>query len=163
TDTGYFRAYGTDPYGSYEYSGTYYDSGGLFFPVMARDRRFPPKEVVVGVKANGAQLAIPKGELHAKAVANMQLRGLPLAAFYDPGLDIVRVYVRRASATVPSFRSEGGQIVDEATGAPWTPDGRCTQGKLAGTQLRRLAAYDVMWFAWYAFYPRTEVSKTSKT
>ncbi|HZA57204.1 MAG TPA: DUF3179 domain-containing protein [Candidatus Udaeobacter sp.] len=29
TDTGYFRSYGTDPYGSYDKSGTYYDSGGL--------------------------------------------------------------------------------------------------------------------------------------
>ncbi|MFQ5899217.1 MAG: DUF3179 domain-containing protein [Candidatus Methylomirabilia bacterium] len=163
TDTGYFRPYGTDPYGSYEHSGTYYDSGGLFFPVMARDDRFPSKEVVVGVKANGAQLAILKRELRAETVASMDLGGLPLAAFYDPGLDMVRMYVRRAAATVLSFRSDGGRIVDEVTGAPWTPDGRCTEGRLAGTRLRRLAAYEVMWFAWYAFYPQTQMGKATKT
>jgi hypothetical protein len=31
SDTGYFRSYGSDPYGSYDRSGTYYDSGGRSF------------------------------------------------------------------------------------------------------------------------------------
>ena len=46
TETGFFRAYGSDPYGSYDRSGTYYDSGPPFFPVMAADPRFPDKHVV---------------------------------------------------------------------------------------------------------------------
>ncbi|MBI3029927.1 MAG: DUF3179 domain-containing protein [Candidatus Rokubacteria bacterium] len=163
TDTGYLRAYGTDPYGSYERSGTYYDSGPPFFPVMGTDNRFPAKKVMVGVKANGAQLAIPKAEFRTRRVANATLEGLPLVALYDEGLHVVGVYERRAAATVLTFRSEGGRIVDELTGAVWIPSGRCTEGKLAGTQLRQVTAYDVMWFAWYAFFPDTRVLETGKT
>lgn len=163
TDTGYFRAYGSDPYGSYDRSGTYYDSGAPFFPVMAGDSRFPPKKVMVGIKANGAQLAIPKAEFRARTVANAKLGELPLVALYDPDLDIVRVYERRAAATVLTFRSEGGRIVDELTAAAWTSSGRCTEGRLAGTQLREVTAYEVMWFAWYAFFPETRVLKGTNT
>ncbi|MGH7376277.1 MAG: DUF3179 domain-containing protein, partial [Candidatus Methylomirabilales bacterium] len=157
TDTGFFRAYGSDLYGSYDRPGSYYDSGGPFFPVMASDRRFPAKDVVVGVKANSARLALPKMAVARYKVINTSLGGVPLAALYDEELTAVRVFVRRAGATVLTFRREGNTFVDDQTRAPWTAAGRCQGGRLLGTRLPVLPAYDVMWFAWYAFYPETRV------
>ncbi len=56
-----------------------------------------------------------------------------------------------------TFRREGNTFVDDQTRAWWTATGRCLGGRLLGTQLPVLPAYDVMWFAWYAFYSQTEV------
>ena len=157
TETGYFRSYGRDPYGSYDKSGTYYDSGGPLFPVMAKDNRFEPKEVVVGVKANGRQMAIHKQALRQKRVMNTSLAEVPLAGIYDAEFDVVRVFVRQLAAKAANFASDKGRVVDELTNSEWTPTGRALSGKLAGTQLKQQASYDVMWFAWHAFFPNTQV------
>lgn len=162
TDTGFFRAYGSDPYGSYDRSGTYYDSGGPFFPVMADDQRFPAKRVVVGVKANGAVLAIPKLAVEQRRAINTTLGGVPLVALHDEQLAAVRVFARRAGTDVLTFRREGNLLVDDQTGGSWTATALCQGGRLAGTQLPILPAYDVMWFAWYAFYPGTAVWEPSR-
>ncbi|HWP60486.1 MAG TPA: DUF3179 domain-containing protein [Candidatus Acidoferrales bacterium] len=157
SDTGYFRSYGRDPYGSYDEPGTYYDSGGPFFPVMAKDDRLAPKAVVVGVKANGQRLAIRKQALRERNVANISLAGLPLVAIYDPNLDIVRVFARVVAGSATNFVSEKGSILDELTGSQWTAEGRSIRGKAEGTQLKRHPSFDVMWFAWYAFFPQTQI------
>lgn len=157
TDTGYFRSYGRDPYGSYERAGTYYDSGGPFFPIMTQDNRFPLKKVVIGVKATGQRLAISKDDLQARKVANLNLSGTPIVALYDSDLDVARVFVRSAGTTVLTFRSNGGRLVDETTGSIWTGEGRAKEGRLAGTQLKQVSSFDVMWFAWKAFFPESVV------
>ena len=157
TDTGHLRTYGRDPYGSSDQRANYYDSGGPLFPVMAKDNRFSPKEVVVGVKANGQQMAIQKQAMRNKKVTNTSLDGLPLVAIYDPDLDVVRVFVRRVGEKPTSFASQKGRVVDELTSSQWTLDGRAITGKAAGIQLKQQASFDVMWFAWYAFFPKTHV------
>ena len=156
TDTGYFRSYGTDPYGSYGKSGTYYDSGGPLFPVMSTNDRFRPKDVVVGAKSNGRQMAIHKQTLRAKKVINTKLAGLPLAAIYDSDLDLARLFVRQVKERSTSFSFDNGRIADELTGSFWTASGRSIDGKMSGSQLQQHPSYDVMWFAWYAFFPETQ-------
>jgi hypothetical protein len=155
TDTGFFRAYGSDPYGSYDRQGTYYDSGEPFFPVMATDRRFAAKHVVVGLKVNRSRLAIPKGAVAREKAVNGRLDQVAWAALYDAERDAVRLFDPRAGDTVLAFRPDGQRFVDDRTGASWTPTGRCERGPFRGTELRRFPAYDVMWFAWYAFFPET--------
>lgn len=157
TDTGYFRSYGKDPYGSYDESGGYYDSGEPLFPVMVKDDRFSPKEVVVGLKVNGKQMALHKQPLRAKKLINTSLGGVPLVAFYDSDLDFVRIFVRQIAGKSTNFSSEKRRVVDELTGSLWTTAGRSIEGKTAGTQLKQHPSYDVMWFAWYAFFPETRV------
>jgi uncharacterized protein DUF3179 len=157
SDTGYFRSYGSDPYGSYGRSGTYYDSGGPLFPVMSKNDRFRPKEVVVGVKTNGKQIALHKQTVRTKKVNNTSLGGVPLVALYDQDLDLVRVFVRHVKEKSTNFSFENGRIADELTGSSWTADGRSIEGKMSGSQLKQQASYDVMWFAWYAFFPETQV------
>jgi hypothetical protein len=157
TDTGYFRSYGTDPYGSYDRSGGYYKSGEPLFPVMAKGDRFSPKEVVVGLKSNGKQMALHKQPLRAKKLINTSLDGVPLVAVYDSDLDFVRVFIRQINGKATNFGFEKGRIVDELTGSVWRADGRSVEGKMSGSQLKQQTAYDVMWFAWYAFFPATQI------
>jgi hypothetical protein len=157
TDTGYFRSYGKDPYGSYDKSGSYYNSGGPLFPVMAKDDRFGPKQVVIGIKVNGKQMVLHKQPLRVKKLINTSLGGVPLVAFYDSDLDFVRVFIRQINGKATNFGFEKDRIVDELTGSVWIADGRSVEGKMSGSQLKLRTAYDVMWFAWYAFFPETQV------
>lgn len=112
-DTGHARAYGTWPYGDYD------TASGVMFPVRATDDRFHQKKIVVGIRMNGAALAIPKDEFAQRREAKIEVGGRELVAQYDTELDAVRVLDRRT--------------------------------------LEPVSAYNVMWFAWFAFNPRTEV------
>jgi hypothetical protein len=112
-DTGHARAYGTSPYGGYD------TASGVIFPVRASDDRFHPKKVVVGIRVNGAALAIPKDEFAQRREARVDVGGRELVAQHDAELDAVRVFDRNT--------------------------------------LEPISAYNVMWFAWYAFNPKTEV------
>jgi hypothetical protein len=157
-ETGYVRSYGYDPYGSYTSKRpSYYTSGGPFFPVMARSNRFPEKKVVVGVKVDHAVLALPKAEAASAGVVNFTLGGLPLVALYDKELDAVSVFARQHGGQELTFLRRGEEIVDAQTATTWSAGGRGMRGKLAGAQLKWVTSFDVMWFAWYAFYPETKV------
>jgi hypothetical protein len=113
-DTGHARAYGTWPYGDYD------TAGEPFFPVRFRDDRFPSKKLVVGVRSNGAALAIPKDEFaQQRREAKIEVGGRALVARYDADLDAI-------------------SVLDPKTAEP-------------------ISAYNVMWFAWFAFNPKTEV------
>lgn len=151
TETGHARAYGSWPYGDYE------TSSGIIFPVRHQDERFHRKKVVVGVRHGGAALAIPKSEVAAKRVANAEVGGRPIVALHDADLDAVRVFDRTTPKGVLRFALRDGAVVDEQSGTRWAVDGRGERGELANARLEQLSAYDVMWFAWFAFNPKTTV------
>jgi hypothetical protein len=37
------------------------------------------------------------------------------------------------------------------------PTVNASSGKMSGSELDPLTSYEVMWFAWYAFFPETKV------
>jgi hypothetical protein len=155
TKTGFSRSYGDDPYGSYTPLGGYYQGGGPIFPVLEESARFDAKEVVVGVKAGEARLAVLKRRIRESRVLPLQAGSTPLVALWDRELDTARVFTARAGGR--TLRFEEGESRD-ATGSAWSAAGRATEGPLAGTQLRPATFLDAMWFAWYAFYPDTQVA-----
>ena len=157
-ETGHIRGYGQDPYGSYAGADQgYYQDDGLFFPVMRRDDRFGPKEIMLGVKVGAERLAIPKQTALAKGVWNLELAGQPIAAVRDGALETVRVFSRRLSTLTLTFQlAEAGALRDQ-DGRGW----RLADEVLTGPNGERLPVvpfYDVMWFAWYAFFPETHVA-----
>lgn len=156
-DTGFFRSYGSDPYGSYRSPGGYYHGGEPFFPVMTTDDRFPSKEVVMGVKLDNARLAIHKEGMRQERVVNLSLADAPLVALYDEELDTVRVYRSDPAGQELTFEWAEEAVRDNDTGSAWTVTGRATQGNMEGTQLEYVNSWDVMWFSWYAFHPETAV------
>jgi hypothetical protein len=155
-DTGFLRNYGSDPYGSYLDEDSYYYKGNPFMPVMNRDARLSPKEVVIGVKSGGSQLAILKSRVAEERVVNLVVGDTPVVAFYDEDLDAVRVFVRIIEGQVLEFASEGSGIVDDR-GSTWSEVGRALGGPLEGASLVHADYFDVMWFSWVAYYPDTEL------
>ncbi len=127
-ETGFFRDYDRDPYGSYVNDDSYYYNSHVMFPTMSEDSRLAPKKVVVGVKGPGGVLAIDPKYVEKNEPVYTEAGGQPIVAFYDESLEAVRVYKREEN--VEPTNTEGLETADY---------------------------FDVMWFAWSAFYPETEV------
>jgi hypothetical protein len=154
TDTGHLRSYGSDPYGSYTPLGGYYAGGGPIFPVLAESDRLGPKEVVVGVKAGASRLAVRKSRIEQLETLPLSVGGTPVLAVWDRELKTARVFLRRVRGRTVEF--EQGSRRDQS-GSAWSAEGRAVSGPFEGQQLASANFLDVMWFAWHAFYPDTQV------
>ncbi|MDE2744822.1 MAG: DUF3179 domain-containing protein [Chloroflexota bacterium] len=176
-DTGWYRAYGQNPYQGYdnpEYGGPY----GFFFDRDSIDERLPPAERVVSIEGpSGAAIAYAWSTLEQEMVVHDRFDGLDLVVFWTPGaLSILDSGIMRDSreiGTTAVFESKlDGQMltfivnsaddsrqtfVDQETGTVWDIFGRGIEGELAGSQLTRVIHSDHFWFAWQAFHPDTEV------
>ncbi len=158
TETGFLRNYNADPYGSYTPEpGGYYGSGSLIFPVMNTSDRFHPKKIVFGVRSGGEQLAIPLAEFRSVGVRNTSMAGASLAAVYDARFDTIRVFRSDVEGETLTFQLINGHLQDVQTASVWSVEGVAQEGPFQGVSLPQVNAYDVMWFAWYAFYPGTQV------
>ncbi|MGH2532287.1 MAG: DUF3179 domain-containing (seleno)protein, partial [Thermomicrobiales bacterium] len=156
-ETGHLRSYGQDPYGSYSSANQgYYQASGLFFPVLRRDDRFGPKEVVIGVKVGADRLAIPKKVALEKGVWNLELAEHPLVAVRDGALETVWVFSRRLGDQIVEFQPADAGSLRDQDGRAWRLAGAALEGP-EGEQLPVVTFYDAMWFAWYAFFPDTQV------
>jgi len=83
-ETGFNRAYGRDPYGSY------YEDSFIWFPVEGQDDRIHPKTVVFGIEINGTFSAYREDDLMVVGSIEDEIGG-------------VRVLVSRDSAGVVSI------------------------------------------------------------
>lgn len=149
--TGFFRNYNRDPYGSYLEKGNYYDSGGAVFPLMNRDNRLPEKEVVIGIRIRANPIAIRKEFMRENKVHNDKSAGI--VAFYDESLDDVRVFSSNFKGEALTFTYEDGVTLDNKN-RTWSVEGISSDGHLEWVD-----SFDVMWFAWAAFFPETKLVK----
>jgi hypothetical protein len=160
TQTGYLRPYGTDPYGSYTPLSGYYSDGNIIFPVMRYSRRFPAKEAFIAVTHRQAHIAARKQALRERGVLTIGVAGGSVIFLYDPALDDGNAFVPHASGglmRLARLAGRPGYYRDAASGSVWDASGTVVQGPSRGAVLPRLPAFNVMWFAWYAFFPRTAV------
>jgi hypothetical protein len=164
-ETGSVRSYGQDPYGSYSDLGrdpasdrqNYYYSPQIFFPVLAESKRLAPKEVVVGVKAGDARLAVPRWDILEKRVWNLELGDRVLVAVGDPALETAWIFDRRLEDETLEFEpGEEGSLIDQNDGT-WRREGLKLEGP-GGNELPAARFFEVMWFAWYAFFPDTRLA-----
>ena len=152
-ETGFQRNYYLDPYGSYEqdYEGSYYQNDELMFDLMNdNDGTFHNKKVVVGVKYSDYVLAIDPLIVEEKKVLNFQIGGKRAVAFYDESLKAVRVFDPKTF----EFEYVDDKILDQE-GNIWQSNGTSDGDR----ELKPLTYFDVMWFAWHAYYPDTIVIK----
>jgi Protein of unknown function (DUF3179) len=166
TRTGYLRQYGTDPYGSYNYGAShelfgYYKPGQgrfLYFPLLHESDRFDEKEVMVGAKLGARRLAVRKSLLRGQLAVNATMGRQPVVFLYDPALDEGRAFLASSQAAPLRFvpTATPGRYADD-TGSTWDSLGRALQGRRGGTTLQRVLTFDVLWLAWYAFFPWAEV------
>jgi hypothetical protein len=149
--------YSRDPYGSYRRSGTYYDTGGSYYPLLHTDTRVHPKTRVIGLADHGGSaLAINKDTVKQVKAVTLGFGLNPVAAFYDPQLDTVRTFAATVNDRPLHFELVDGVIRDTETHTQWNHHGVAVQGRLRETRLAPMPGMDCMWFAWKAFHNHTQ-------
>ncbi len=150
TDTGYQRAYGSDPYRDY------YTSQEILFPVSHKDGRMHPKEIIVGYEDSQIYKAYKISDLEAAKVVNDDLGGKSIVIFslYP---DMARLFDRETNGQSLEFVFSNGKILDKQTNSEWSFDGKAIAGTMKGTQLVRIPLNPGFWFEWVAFHPTTEI------
>lgn len=150
--------------------GEYFASAATLFPVPLRSERLPPKERVYGLTVGDASVAYPVGVLSSRRVTNDVVGTTPVTlvatrgslTVHPDGAGADSVYevggeVRAYASGGRLFRPgpDPGAVLD-AAGAEWA----VTEGALVGPegeQLVRLNGIQSYWFAWFQFFPRTDV------
>lgn len=125
---------------------------GVSFPVWRKSRALPDKEEVFGLRLSGAARAYPVEAVTREGVVNDVLGNEPVVIVGDRDSGAVSAY-RRGGRTFKSARNVF-ELLDES-GRAW----RVEEDALTSPaeRLPRLAGHVVFWFAWYAFFPDTEV------
>jgi len=167
-DTGFDRAYGTNPYVGYDAP----DSDPLVEPPDGRDGRLPVKERVIGIRIGDASIAVPRSVVASAGVLTLDFAGSELVLWHQPGqasaldasairkgadIGTVGVFQARIGQQRLTFRRSGAGFVDVQTGSRWNLLGEATEGPLAGRRLTAQQHLDTFWFAWVGFQPDTEV------
>jgi hypothetical protein len=143
TDTGFARNYDSDPYGSYNPKGGYYENSNTLFPRLNQDDRYQAKTVVMGVRSPEGAATTPKQRLREEQLIEGDIDGSPLLWVYDPDLDTGHAYWNPDGL---EFTPRDGEIDG--------PDGAYGP---TGLPLEPALTFDAMWFAWSGFYPETSV------
>jgi hypothetical protein len=144
-DTGYVRNYERDPYGTYNPRGGYYTRESTLFDPQIEDDRHSAKDVFHGVRTATGATAVHEHLLSGDRVVTATAGDVPVVFVHDHVLDTGHVYrLPSADVTVPTA-VDGGYRLD---GETHTAD---------GLPLDPVPSFDAMWFAWFAFYPSTEV------
>ncbi|MCB9137119.1 MAG: DUF3179 domain-containing protein [Caldilineaceae bacterium] len=165
------RRYGDNPYEKYDST-----TDCPFLYAGELDDRLPVTERVVGVELDGTAVAYPFAAAAARGVINDQIGKTPIVVFHKEGtasaLDArviaqgrdvgsTGVFDRRVDGQTLTFRAnEDGTFTDAETGSAWTITGEATDGPLQGKTLKMISAFEHFWFAWNAFFPRSEIYQT---
>jgi hypothetical protein len=140
-DTGYARDYDSDPYDDNSSQGGYYRNSSLVFPTMHEDDRHPSKDKVIGARSVDGAVAFGWDALREQSLLETSVNGVPYLAVYDPAFDSAHVY------RGPNDEFErAGERYERSDGETYAP---------ADLPLRKLNAFEVMWFAWVGYYPDT--------
>jgi hypothetical protein len=143
-DTGAARNYASDPYGSYNPRGGYYDDSNVLFQPRYNNGDYHPKDVFIGARSADGALGILKDTLREDHIQTATLDGTQYVAVYHDQLDSAWVY-RNPDEVSFEETDTGYEAPDESV---YDAD------KLP---LEAVNAFDVFWFAWYGFYPDTEI------
>ena len=166
-ETGFSRAYGSNPY-------EFYDSSSRPFLFNGEiDDRYPAMERIVGVTVNDAAKGYPFSVIEEERAVNDEVGGEPIAVFWGSedtasalsDRDIAEgraigagvAYSREAGGETLTFAPEGESFRDEETGSTWNILGHAVEGPLAGEQLEAVVHANHLWFAWAAFFSDVDV------
>lgn len=138
--TGSLRNYGRDPYGSYNPTGGYYAQAGTIFPVMHQSSRHREKEMVVGARTADRSAYFVMADLKRDRVRTTS----NFLAVYDPELDTGYIYIT------------DGKPIKVVPGAAGTYEFEGASYAAGTLPLPAAIPIEAFFFAWNAFYPRSE-------
>lgn len=166
-DTGFSRAYGTNPYEFYDAA----DSPFLFHGEI--DDRYPAMERVVGVLGGETAKGYPFSAIREELAVNDVVGGDPIVVLWGSqdtasalsdsdiseglAVGVGVAYRRTVGDRTLTFAPDGELFRDEETDSSWNVLGQAIEGPLAGEQLEPVVHANHLWFAWAAFYPDVEI------
>jgi hypothetical protein len=132
---------------------------GVSFPIWQKSDALAPGEEVYAVRLGERSKAYPVERVLTRGVVNDRLGETPVVALGDPASGGVRVYrsdgrlFSPAEGDAPLVDDQGVRWrIEEARLVPIAPSDAATPAPL-----ERLPGHRALWFAWYGFYPDTEV------
>lgn len=142
-DTGHQRGYLTaEPYIDY------YLAKEMFFPAVMNDWSRQPKDVVFGLRVDGAASSWPLKDFAGRKIVNDKVGSVPVVLIGDEASRDIRAYRRDA------LEFSAGPIAQEliAGGKTW----KIAEDALIGPsneRLDRLPGMLAFWFAWQSHFP----------
>lgn len=143
--TGHARNYRRDPYGGYNPREGYYAGDETLFPLMHDSDRYAPKEVVFGFRTHRGAFAVDRDALAEHGILQHAAGDEHFLVVHDPGLDTAWVY---RSDSALKIDADLADAIEFGASGP-------QHERLDG--LEPVNGFEAMWFAWYAFYPDTEI------
>ena len=156
-ETGYQWEYFTDPYGSYDPNDkdSYYLSGPSKYKVLNKnDGTFTDKKIITGVKYSDKRIAINPETVKSLNLIQFDIGDIEAIAVCDQTIKAVRIFNSIYQNTALQFTYQNDKLLDNR-GTVWNENGISENGE----KLEHLTHFDVMWFAWYTYYPKTQVIK----
>jgi len=128
--------------------------------VVRRDNRLRAYTKIIGLTVGDSSRAFPLDALDRVRIVNEELGGQPILVVHQPRSDTTTAFVARVNGTRLTFdeaNAAATEVIDRETHSRWDAYGRCTSGKLKGTQLETLIMEPEYWFAWSEFHPGTTI------
>ncbi len=127
------------------------------------DPRLEVKDMVLGLCRDDETKAYPFNSMPDGVVINDFVGDDLMVIAYDADSRTALAYFSEMNGELLSFyavESEGDlpvEFMDIETGSRWNMLGEAIAGPLTGEHLRQVPSYNSMWFAWAAFWPKTEI------
>ena len=172
TGSKYEKRYGTNPYEKYD------DETGIpysrFFNEKNIDKRLPEMERIINIRDQEKYKIYPSSVIKKKEVINDKFESKNIVIFYQSGtvsvldntiiseskdVGSITVFNPIVNNKILIFKKAGNIFEDEQTNSEWDITGLCTKGELKGSQIKPVIHGNHFAFAWFAFYPESEIFK----
>lgn len=134
-----------------------FDEGTIKSGLEKRDSAsWKEKSWVLGIKSGVHAKAYDWNELVSKSIIEDSIPGLNLLLLLENDKASFHAFNRNINDLKLHFsKNKDGLLVDDHTSSVWNIKGKCISGKLIGTQLTSVPAYQEFWHSWRTFNPLT--------
>jgi hypothetical protein len=120
------------------------------------DSRLAPRELIVGVTANGKSKAYPMRSIDARVPIIDTLGGVPIVIVFADDKS-VRAFRRQLDGRTFEIFGSADALTDSTSGSQWDFTGTAVRGPQAGRQLEKIVVLRDYWFDWRTYHPDTAI------
>ena len=132
-----------------------YDQSAFKGGIMQTDSTtYAAKSLVVGIVVKKKARSYNWNKLSFVKVLEDSVSGMPILLTVENDNNSFHVWKRNIKDETLQFQEANtGEIKDLNTSSFWNTDGKCIEGKLKGTQLQEIQAYQETKQSWEMFHP----------
>ena len=142
----------------------YFNNPRTMFPVPDRDDGLTTKDIVLGVRLNGAAKAYASSALRAHRIVNDVVGGEDIVVIGSAAGEGARAYYRGGRTFALAHGDDAAadrrlpSMLVDAGGVQWRVTEDCLVSAAGESQkLARIPTHMSFWFGWYQFHPDTEL------